>query len=77
MADARKAPAGAVVAQPTKAPTGEPVKAIAVVRREGKHVVLELTIAGGSVVQTRQVAAEYYRDIAEDAALRWLRRGGK
>ncbi len=52
---------------------GERLLACALVRREGKWAVLELTIANGSVVATRQVDAQYYRDLAEDAVRKWIR----
>lgn len=63
----------AVAAKQATTKPGERIVACALVRREGKWAVLELTIANGSVVATRQVDAQYYRDLAEDAVRKWIR----
>lgn len=56
---------------------GESLTALSIVRREGKWVLLEMSIAGGQVINTRQVDSAYYRDLAEEAAMKWLRRAGR
>jgi hypothetical protein len=56
---------------------GAPVKSVAIVKATGgKWDVLEFTTIG-TTHTCRTVASEYYRDLAEDAAMRWLRRSGR
>lgn len=64
-------------ASPAVAPVPER-KAVALEKRgNGRWEIVEFTIAGEKVIAQRVVDKAYFRDLAEDAAVKWIRRTGR
>lgn len=64
-------------ASPVVAPAPER-KAVSLEKRgNGRWEIVEFTIAGEKVIAQRVVDKAYFRDLAEDAAVKWIRRAGR
>lgn len=48
--------------------------AIAIVKDDGKHAVLRLTIVDDKVTSVEQIDRSYHRDLADDAARKAVRK---